>query len=454
MGRTHRQSGTRSRSRAGLARPEPVSLGTRALLALTPAGLCLAHLMFGASQTAPALWLTLALALGLAGALAFPQVRAGLADLRPLGAVAILFVLVLGMAAWTLTPWTPGGPHPIWAWAGVETGAATVNRSATVVAMIKLAGLACAFGLGCAHGARRVHAQATIEALLAVGAAYAGVSLLMFLTGAQVVSSGSRLTGGLVSANNGATVFALLTVIGLGVLLRRWRRTAGLDAASVVTQVATPLAAVLLFVTCLILTGSRMGVAAAALACAVLIAWDGVATRGGRLALATGAGLLGLVALLALRGADLVWTRMERLAVDAERRGAILDAHWRAFLDSPLFGYGLGTFNDVNAQIMTAQNQEALAEVRALHNVYLQWLVEAGVVGATPMALLIVLVVGVAILRLGRISTGRTLLRGLIAADLVVLVHGLTDYALQIPSIAAFWAFLLGLQFAFMQSRS
>ena len=31
----------------------------------------------------------------------------------------------------------------------------------------------------------------------------------------------------------------------------------------------------------------------------------------------------------------------------------------------------------------------------------------------------------------------------------VVLAHGLTDYALQTPSIAAFWALLLGLQFAF-----
>ena len=30
--------------------------------------------------------------------------------------------------------------------------------------------------------------------------------------------------------------------------------------------------------------------------------------------------------------------------------------------------------------------------------------------------------------------------------DLVFLAHGVSDYALQVPSIAAFWALLLGLQ--------
>lgn len=452
MARTHPPSEVLRRP--GGARPEALAPRVRVLLALAPAGLFAAHLGFGANQLMAALWLTLALALGLGVALSLPQARAGLAELRLLTPVAVLFVAVLAVAAWSLTPWTPGGPHPIWAWAGLEPGAATINRSVTVEEMIKLAGLACAFSLGCVQGARRVHAQATVNALLVLGAVYAAISLLTFLAGAQV-AAGGRLSGGLMSANNGATVFGLLTVIGLAALLRRWRRTAGWDAASVVTQIALPLAAMLLFVTCLILTGSRMGVAATAFACAVLIVWDSLVAKGRRRTpLAAAALLLGVTGVLALRGADTVWARMEHLTADAEVRGVIFDAHWRAFLDSPLFGYGLGTFNDVNAQIMTLQNQEILSSVRALHNVYLQWLVEAGVVGSAPMFLLIALIVIGAIQQLGRISTGRTLLRGLIAANLVVLIHGLSDYALQAPSIAAFWAFLLGLQFAFGQNRA
>jgi hypothetical protein len=48
---------------------------------------------------------------------------------------------------------------------------------------------------------------------------------------------------------------------------------------------------------------------------------------------------------------------------------------------------------------------------------------------------------------------GKGLQRGLACASLVVLVHGITDYALQVPSIAGFWAFLLGIGFAFGQGR-
>ena len=47
-----------------------------------------------------------------------------------------------------------------------------------------------------------------------------------------------------------------------------------------------------------------------------------------------------------------------------------------------------------------------------------------------------------------RLST-RALLRALIVSSLVLLVHGATDFALQVPSIAAFWAFLLGCQYSF-----
>ena len=57
-------------------------------------------------------------------------------------------------------------------------------------------------------------------------------------------------------------------------------------------------------------------------------------------------------------------------------------------------------------------------------------------------------------LHIAKMRSGQTLARGLVASSVVVLLHGATDYALQVPSIAASWAFLLGLQFAFTQWRS
>ena len=120
-----------------------------------------------------------------------------------------------------------------------------------------------------------------------------------------------------------------------------------------------------------------------------------------------------------------------------------------AFNTVRLLVYGLGSFSDINSQITTEENYHALWSVRAVHNVYLQWLEEAGIIGALPMFLLIGTILVAAVWRTFNLRKGQTLLRGVIAASVVVLVHGTVDFGLQVPSIAAFWAFLLGCQFSF-----
>ena len=285
-----------------------------------------------------------------------------------------------------------------------------------------------------------------------VGAAYAAISLLTFLAGLQIMQGG-RLSGGFLSANSAATVMGMFTVIALSNLIRRWRQGAGLGVFDHISRVSVPLGFVLIFVTCLLLTASRMGVAATMVAASVLMIWELFDAKGRRLPILVAGGLLLLVGLvLLLGGNDLIWTRMDRIG--SLIRQNIFGAHWQAFLASPLFGYGLGSFSDMNSQIMSADTYSDLWAIRAAHNVYLQWLVEAGIVGALPMFLLVAWITGVAIWRSFRLRSGQTLMRGLVAASLVVLIHGTTDFALQVPSIAAFWTFLLGLQFAFGQSRS
>jgi O-antigen ligase len=426
-------------------------LGWRLGLLVLPAILCLAHLMFGANQSAAALWLTAILGLALAVVLVSP-LRAGFHDLTPALPLALLFALVIGVAFWSLTPWTPGGPHPLWAWAGVDRGAATVDRSATLIEIAKLFGLASVFVIGALQGARRDRAQATVEAIVWVGGVYAAVSLLTFLAGMQV-AQGGRLSGGFLSANSGATVFGMLLVLGLVVFLRAWSRTAGQGVVSRLTRTAAPLACLSLFAVCLLLTASRMGLVASSVALAVVLLWDMASSGRGRAPVMVSAALLvGLGAVLTFGGNDLVWLRVAEIDGAWDVRDQTISAHWAAFIDSPLFGYGLGSFDAVNSQIMTGETYRSLWSIRATHNVYVQWLQEAGLVGAAPMFALIGLVLIVSILRAAG-GRGRTLQLGLVCASVVVLVHGLTDYALQVPSIAAFWAFLLGLQLTYGQGR-
>jgi len=46
------------------------------------------------------------------------------------------------------------------------------------------------------------------------------------------------------------------------------------------------------------------------------------------------------------------------------------------------------------------------------------------------------------------------LLAALIAADAIFLLHGATDFGLEAPSMAALWAWLLGLQFSLAQGSA
>jgi O-antigen ligase len=423
------------------------SVAVLAALAGLPALLTLTHLLFGANQPAASAWLTALLGAGLLIGMMTP-LRRSIHDLDALAVPSLLFGLVIALALWSLTPWGPGGAHPVWDWAGVTPGSLTIDRGATRLEIVKLLGLACAFGLGVLQGVRRDRAQATVEVIVWIGGVYAVIALVSFLSGTQISQHG-RLTGGFLSANSGATVFGVLTVLGLALFLRAWSRTEGLGQTRRMTAAAAPVACLALTTVCLMLTASRMALVATLFASGALLVWTLASRKRNRGAIGAGAGLLIAVAVvLMVGGNDLLWSRIAGGEVGLGDRTELFAAHWGAFTASPLFGWGLGSFDAVNLQLMTAETAPALWHIRATHNVYLQWLEEAGLVGAVPMFLLIGVILASTVMRSGS-GRGQTLLIGLLCANLVILVHGLTDFALQVPSIAAFWSFLLGLQFGF-----
>jgi O-antigen ligase len=148
---------------------------------------------------------------------------------------------------------------------------------------------------------------------------------------------------------------------------------------------------------------------------------------------------------------DQLVDRLASTAWELDGRRAIFEAHWRAFRDAPWMGYGLGAFDAVNRMLLDAGNIAQNWKVRAAHNVYLSWLEQAGVVGATPMFLFIGAVIAITLRRSLRRTRFTAPLFGLLAADAVVLAHGVTDFALETYSMAVFWSLLLGLQFAASQ---
>lgn len=406
--------------------------------------LTLAHWAWGANNMLAGQVLTVALAALLA---LFLSRRGAAQALTSAGLPGWPGALFAGVLIWTTLAVfaAPGGADPAWAWID-QPGVGALNRSAAVLEIVKLLGLGCIFAVGVLAGARRSTATFTLQAALAASAVWAVIALVSYLAGWQVADT-PRLTGGFMSPNSAATVFGMLTVLAAADILRRLR-TAPPGFGARMQALGPALAYGVLFPACLLLTASRMGVAATLLASAAVLIWSAAGALKRRPVMAVLA-TIALIVGLTLLGGDLLLDRIERVGAGAGDRKLLFAVHWRQFLEAPLAGHGLGSFNDLNTRLLTPETYTALWRVRAAHNVYLQWLTETGVVGFSLMALTLMVVMVRGVMRAGAAKPGQGLLRGAVAANVVVLAHGLTDYALQTPSIAAFWALLLGLQFAF-----
>lgn len=418
------------------------------LTALIAAG----HLAYGAASTPLALAFTSLEGLLLLAFMANADLRSSIGGVKGINVLALLFAAVLLVAAFSLTPFTPGGPHPVWSYTSA-VAAVTVDRSATLGEMLKLMGLGCVFIMGAVIGRDMGLARRLMHAFLATGAIFALYCIGLFVVRHQAVEI-KRLGGTLVSANVAGQLFGMLLVLSLPLFAPARSSRHGSAAERAVASYGPATGLVLLFGACLALTASRGAAIATVLAVVLFV---GLQVEARRMQLRTAffslaAAALGAAGVMLVNGASAL-LRWSAAGMDSGGRGLIMAEHWKAFLASPLFGYGLGGFAAVNKLILDAGNYETLWRIRSAHNVYLQWLEEAGLVGAIPMFLCIGAIILFSATALGVLRQGGTWLRSLLAIDLLVLVHGLTDFGLQAPSVAAFWAVLLGVQLGLARPR-
>jgi O-antigen ligase len=410
------------------------------------------HLLYGALISDVSLLMGMAAAAMLGVILIHPRLREDLLRLKGLAAPAVLFLLTIAVGLWTLTPWIPGGAHPVWAYVGVRPGASTIDRSATLIEILKLLGLACVFLVGAATGARDARARYAIRLTLAVGVVFGLWAFIGSATDPIYRPQGHRLEGHFHNPNTAGTFFAVLLMLAISELTRQLRLEGRRRSLADSLPYAAP---VLLFAACLLVTASR-GAMMAFLGGVVILIVFRLATGGLKLSRAVIgllAGALLLIGAVAVAGETLI-DRLFQSHEAAIVRTAIWQAHWQAFLDSPLFGYGLGTAETVNKTLISVSNYPILWNIKAILNLYLQWLEEAGIVGTVPMFLSVALLIFTSV----RNGLGRSRMTGvmasLLAVDAIFLIHGATDFGLEVYSIAALWSWLLGLQFSLAQGSS
>lgn len=389
----------------------------------------------------------------LAAILLVPGLRRDLLGVSGLLVLGVLFILLIAYALLSLTPWAIGGPQAVWAFTEAGSPAGTLDKTRTTGEIIRLIGLACVFVTGVAAGASDDRARIVLLAIFWAGVAYAFWAIIIFVAGLRIgeVSQSNRLEASLFNPNAAGTLFAVLLAIGFGLSMRVWRSAPPRERLSRILPFAGGL---LILITALGMSGSR-GATAALLAGLVVFAGLQFLIGETRLTWRRTAPLLAASAAVfaLLLSSDLLLSRLGGIDAEFNNRTPLFAMHWDAFLARPWSGYGLGVFDILHQTLLDASTFESQWRVRGAHNVYLEWLLQVGVIGVVPMFAAIGFVLFRTVRGVFERSRMTSVLCALVAADVVFLVHGLSDFALEIPSMSLLWSFLLGLQFSLARSR-
>lgn len=404
----------------------------RATLAVVFAG----FLIGGAVSTPEALVMT-----GLSALLALAAWSGvgGSVPLRRLAWPAAAFLIVLCVSFATVIPLSVP-PVRVGLYGAVGGHSLSIAPVATLVEIAKLLGLACAFlcGVYASPGSRV--GMKVLDAFIAGMVAWTGWSLILYL----LAGGQARLGAPFLSPNTAATVLGVGVVITMGRILNV--KIVGL-AASGRWTLALMGGAWFLMIFALVLTQSRSGLAVVTLSLLGLYAsWPRQTEQRARGRLWLGFAAVSVLAYVLLEVGHGVMGRLGGIAGAAADRAAIFGIYGAAFKDAPLFGGGLGTGSLVTKLGVTPQTYEALWNIQSAHNWALQWLSEGGLAGGLPMGAAIGACLFMAVRGLNARSA--PVLLPLLFADLVILLHGMTDFALQIPAVALCWSFLLGVQVA------
>ncbi|WP_198022735.1 O-antigen ligase family protein [Methylosinus sp. LW3] len=376
-------------------------------------------------------------------------------------------MVVFGWTLIQIAHWIPAGYHnPIWQMAREASGrdiagSITVNRDATVLAATRFLTCCAAFWLALQLCRSSARAQSLVRFLALAGAAYAAYGIVSFFVFPNTilwfdkVTYNDSLTSTFVNRNSYATYAGLGLMSALGILLNFYisrgegkaaaisRRLAGLLALTVAGG-ALWIAVVLVIGTALVLTGSRGGVSASLGGLLTILVLAGV--RGRKNAIGAGFGLLigGLAMGVALFNyGDFLADRLSIQGFASDDRLAVYGLTWRSILDSPLFGFGDGTFSEVFPMYRDG-TIGPFGVWDMVHNSYLEALQGLGV----PVAVLLFLGLGVLFVRcvLGVIARRRAASAPLVAsaATVVVALHAFVDFSMQMQAVSLTWVALLG----------
>lgn len=416
----------------------------------------LAPLPLGANR--PLAWTLLAMAMAMLSILwPLAVLRERGAPSNGVGPLAIPGVAFLGVMGWAAVQTWLAPPfvawHPLWtdvaaalSMAPDAVGRLGLAPSAAVDGLVRLSCYALTFWLAYQHAASGRRADALVDGLAVVAALYALYGLAAFNADPPMIlwmekwAYRDNLTSTFVNRNSYATYAGLGLLAASAAVVRRLE--GGGRRSRLLRHLARPTLFYLLtaipVIAALVATGSRGGMAAAAVGVAVF-AYGLLSPLWGRWRrVMAGAALAGAVVLAFLVFLDHGATHPASEAADRLRVYVVTAG---LIAESPWTGYGLGSFPDVFAMARPASVSQVWLQA---HNLYLELAMELGIPAALGLLSAIAWVFA-ACLRAALRHRGRRVHASLgCAATALVAVHSLVDFSMQIPAVAVTWAAIAG----------
>ncbi|MCP4896388.1 MAG: O-antigen ligase family protein [bacterium] len=265
--------------------------------------------------------------------------------------------------------------------------------------------------------------------------------------GVSAPSDVNRLRGTFVNSDHFALYAELaLVVVFAWVWIALRRDRANLPPERRLLAIAPPVLVWLTLIAAIAFTGSRAGIAAAAVATVV----QGLllAARQQRVGLATAgvsAVLLGVlfISVLGVQAGFGRWMATSRSELTWNGRMEIYAASLELSKEFPVLGTGLGSFREAFAMVQPAKLQ---ATVGHAHNDYLEMLVTTGVVGG----LVLLIGAGFTARRLGRLlmtterSEDAAAVLAALGACVAVGLHSFVDFGLTMPANSVTFVVIVG----------
>lgn len=373
---------------------------------------------------------------------------------------ASLFVLLLLWILLQLLP-IPGIAHPVWSEAAEALGVETAGRISlapdlTLEALLRLLGYGALFWAVLQIGRDRKAAFWLLAAIAAISLTYAVYGLVMTLGGFNLIlwyetdRPAQSVIATFVNRNNYATYAGVGAIATAALLGARVGTPGGQGRVARVAFLRRLLAdgllligALVVILTALLLTGSRGGFGAMVLALFLLgaLAWlrlsRGTRGRVGALLLA----LLPLPFVFGLSG-ERVIARLLETNIDQEGRLAAFSAAIRAIADAPWTGFGYGAFADA---FQLYRDSSIRYWFDRLHNDWLEAIFGLGIPAAILLFLLLSSLTLRCLIGLFRRRRDAAYPAAAVATSVLVGVHALTDFSLQLPAVTATWLVLLAL---------